>query len=101
MCDHAQMYPSEVLIKAKNGDKASLMNYTTLAEMCEKCNGFAEVFPEHKYEIVKILQVRLCGCFVAVGGALLVWGGDKRRVGEALWPGQLCLPWAVSCLAGG
>lgn len=24
--------------------------------MCEKCNGFAEVFPEHKYEIVAILQ---------------------------------------------
>uniref|UniRef100_A0A7S0S4X3 P-type H(+)-exporting transporter n=1 Tax=Chlamydomonas leiostraca TaxID=1034604 RepID=A0A7S0S4X3_9CHLO len=52
----AEMYPSAVLIKAKNGDKESMHGYKTLAEMCEKCNGFAEVFPEHKYEIVKILQ---------------------------------------------
>ena len=54
---HPQMYPSEVLIKAKGGDKESLHGFTSLADMCEKCNGFAEVFPEHKYEIVKILQV--------------------------------------------
>lgn len=31
-------------------------NYTSLLDMVEKCNGFAEVFPEHKYEIVAILQ---------------------------------------------
>lgn len=52
-----QMYPSEVLIKAKNGDQASLHGFKNLTDMVESCNGFAEVFPEHKYEIVKILQV--------------------------------------------
>lgn len=51
-----QMFPSETLIKARNGDKESMHGFTTLAEMCEKCNGFAEVFPEHKFEIVAILQ---------------------------------------------
>ncbi|KAL6757306.1 hypothetical protein V8C86DRAFT_2626506 [Haematococcus lacustris] len=51
-----EMYPSEVLIKARNGDKESMHGYSSVAEMCEKCNGFAEVFPEHKFEIVKILQ---------------------------------------------
>jgi hypothetical protein len=38
-----QMFPSEVLIKARNGDKALLHGYNSLAEMCEKSNGFAEV----------------------------------------------------------
>ncbi|KAJ9508211.1 hypothetical protein QJQ45_021608 [Haematococcus lacustris] len=52
----SQMYPSEVLIKARNGDKESMHGYSSVSEMCEKCNGFAEVFPEHKFEIVKILQ---------------------------------------------
>lgn len=51
-----QMFPSETLIKARNGDKEAMHGFTTLAEMCEKCNGFAEVFPEHKFEIVAILQ---------------------------------------------
>jgi H+-transporting ATPase len=51
------MYPSEILIKAKQGDKEHLHGYANVVEMCEKCNGFAEVFPEHKYEIVAILQV--------------------------------------------
>ncbi|GFR50748.1 hypothetical protein Agub_g13014 [Astrephomene gubernaculifera] len=50
------MFPSEVLIKAKNGDKAALGEFSNVVEMVEKCNGFAEVFPEHKYEIVAILQ---------------------------------------------
>ncbi|KXZ46961.1 hypothetical protein GPECTOR_39g455 [Gonium pectorale] len=50
------MFPSEVLIKAKNGDKAALGEFKDVVDMVEKCNGFAEVFPEHKYEIVAILQ---------------------------------------------
>ncbi len=44
-------------MQAKNGHPEHLKGYKTLLEMCEKCNGFAEVFPEHKFEIVKILQV--------------------------------------------
>eukprot|EP00195_Chlamydomonas_chlamydogama_P015211 CAMPEP_0202890410 /NCGR_PEP_ID=MMETSP1392-20130828/817_1 /ASSEMBLY_ACC=CAM_ASM_000868 /TAXON_ID=225041 /ORGANISM="Chlamydomonas chlamydogama, Strain SAG 11-48b" /LENGTH=1114 /DNA_ID=CAMNT_0049573971 /DNA_START=250 /DNA_END=3594 /DNA_ORIENTATION=+ len=51
-----QMFPSEVLIKVKNGDKNELHGFANLEDMVEKCNGFAEVFPEHKFEIVKILQ---------------------------------------------
>ncbi|KAG2433300.1 hypothetical protein HXX76_008366 [Chlamydomonas incerta] len=50
------MYPSEVLIKAKNGDKGALGDFRDVTHMVESCNGFAEVFPEHKYEIVAILQ---------------------------------------------
>lgn len=50
------MYPSEILIKAKQGDKEALKGCANVGELCEKCNGFAEVFPEHKYEIVAILQ---------------------------------------------
>lgn len=51
-----EMYPSEVLIHAKQGHPELLHGYRDVLEMCEKCNGFAEVFPEHKYEIVAILQ---------------------------------------------
>ncbi|PNH02174.1 Plasma membrane ATPase [Tetrabaena socialis] len=50
------MFPSEILLKAKAGDKAALGEFTDVVDMVEKCNGFAEVFPEHKYEIVAILQ---------------------------------------------
>ncbi|KAG2497004.1 hypothetical protein HYH03_005008 [Edaphochlamys debaryana] len=50
------MHPSEILIKAKNGDKDALGEYKDVIAMVEACNGFAEVFPEHKYEIVAILQ---------------------------------------------
>ena len=42
--------------QAKQGHPEHLKNYKSVLEMCEKCNGFAEVFPEHKYEIVAILQ---------------------------------------------
>ncbi|KAG1652728.1 hypothetical protein FOA52_007442 [Chlamydomonas sp. UWO 241] len=58
-----EMYPSEVLIKAKDGSVEHLHGYKDILDMCEKCNGFAEVFPEHKYEIVKILKEgnHVCG----------------------------------------
>eukprot|EP00983_Pelagomonas_calceolata_P133482 1161968-Pelagomonas_calceolata.AAC.5 len=50
------MFPSEVMIKARNGDASQLHGYKNFVEMVETCNGFAQVFPEHKFEIVKILQ---------------------------------------------
>mmetsp|Transcript_24189 Transcript_24189/g.43300 ORF Transcript_24189/g.43300 Transcript_24189/m.43300 type:complete len:1063 (-) Transcript_24189:267-3455(-) len=50
------MFPSEVLIKARNGDAAALQGHKNVTEMVEMANGFAEVFPEHKFEIVEILQ---------------------------------------------
>lgn len=59
-----EMYCSEVLIQAKNGNTEAFQGkYKTLLEMVESCNGFAEVFPEHKFEIVKILQEgnHVCG----------------------------------------
>lgn len=51
-----EMYASEELIKAKEGHAEHLHGHKDVKEMVEACNGFAEVFPEHKYEIVKILQ---------------------------------------------
>ena len=43
-------------VQAKDGHPEHLYGYKNILDMCEKCNGFAEVFPEHKFEIVKILQ---------------------------------------------
>ncbi|XP_021723430.1 plasma membrane ATPase 4-like isoform X1 [Chenopodium quinoa] len=45
------MYPSSALL-GKDKDCAGL----PVDELIEKADGFAGVFPEHKYEIVKILQ---------------------------------------------
>lgn len=54
------MYPSSSLL----GDhKDSSLATLAVDELIEKADGFAGVFPEHKYEIVKILQGRkhICG----------------------------------------
>ncbi|KAL8547413.1 hypothetical protein ACS0TY_006949 [Phlomoides rotata] len=54
------MYPSSSLL----GDhKDSSVAALPVEELIEKADGFAGVFPEHKYEIVKILQTRkhICG----------------------------------------
>ncbi|KAK6157938.1 hypothetical protein DH2020_005252 [Rehmannia glutinosa] len=54
------MYPSSSLL----GDhKDSSVAALPIEELIEKADGFAGVFPEHKYEIVKILQTRkhICG----------------------------------------
>ncbi|ONK59572.1 uncharacterized protein A4U43_C08F7840 [Asparagus officinalis] len=50
------MYPSTILLGDKN-------NELDIDELIEKADGFAGVFPEHKYEIVKRLQDRkhICG----------------------------------------
>ncbi|GJN00752.1 hypothetical protein PR202_ga17956 [Eleusine coracana subsp. coracana] len=48
------MYPSTTLL----GDKGSTVNGMPIDELIEKADGFAGVFPEHKYEIVKRLQER-------------------------------------------
>ncbi|CAB4269512.1 unnamed protein product [Prunus armeniaca] len=48
------MYPSSALLgESKDGDLATI----PIDELIEKADGFAGVFPEHKYEIVKRLQV--------------------------------------------
>ncbi|KAI3687211.1 hypothetical protein L1987_80905 [Smallanthus sonchifolius] len=54
------MYPSSSLL----GDhKDQLVAALPVDELIEKADGFAGVFPEHKYEIVKILQSKkhICG----------------------------------------
>lgn len=53
------MYPSSSLLGDKKGDIAVL----PVDELIEQADGFAGVFPEHKYEIVQRLQARkhICG----------------------------------------
>ncbi|KAL4335986.1 hypothetical protein GQ457_07G032520 [Hibiscus cannabinus] len=53
------MYPSSALL----GNKDERVDTIDVDELIEKADGFAGVFPEHKYEIVKRLQERkhICG----------------------------------------
>ncbi|KAK8946341.1 Plasma membrane ATPase 4 [Platanthera zijinensis] len=53
------MYPSSALL----GDNSREVTGMPIDELIEKADGFAGVFPEHKYEIVKRLQDRkhICG----------------------------------------
>ncbi|XP_071741721.1 plasma membrane ATPase 1-like isoform X2 [Rutidosis leptorrhynchoides] len=54
------MYPSSALL-GQNADES--IAALPIDELIEKADGFAGVFPEHKYEIVKRLQARkhICG----------------------------------------
>lgn len=54
------MYPSSTLL---GEDKDGMLASLSIDELIEKADGFAGVFPEHKYEIVKRLQDRkhICG----------------------------------------
>ncbi|KAF2302798.1 hypothetical protein GH714_008491 [Hevea brasiliensis] len=54
------MYPSKSLL---GQDKDASIAALPVDELIEKADGFAGVFPEHKYEIVKRLQERkhICG----------------------------------------
>ncbi|CAB4297148.1 unnamed protein product [Prunus armeniaca] len=54
------MYPSSALL---GQDKDASIASLPVDELIEKADGFAGVFPEHKYEIVKRLQERkhICG----------------------------------------
>ncbi|KAJ7945959.1 Plasma membrane ATPase [Quillaja saponaria] len=54
------MYPSSALL---GQDKDESIATLPIDELIEKADGFAGVFPEHKYEIVKRLQARkhICG----------------------------------------
>jgi hypothetical protein len=55
-----------------------------VGELVEAADGFAEVFPEHKYEIVRLLQVRwqlvgVCAVCVCAGGGGGVERADRWR----------------------
>ncbi|OAY85631.1 Plasma membrane ATPase [Ananas comosus] len=54
------MYPSSALL---GQDKDASLDALPVDELIEKADGFAGVFPEHKYEIVKRLQEKkhICG----------------------------------------
>ncbi|KAL0451710.1 UNVERIFIED_CONTAM: ATPase 8, plasma membrane-type [Sesamum latifolium] len=54
------MYPSSALLGQNKDESIATM---PVEELIEKADGFAGVFPEHKYEIVKKLQERkhICG----------------------------------------
>ncbi|CAL5432540.1 unnamed protein product [Camellia sinensis] len=54
------MYPSSALLGDHKDQSVAAL---PIDELIEKADGFAGVFPEHKYEIVKILQGRehICG----------------------------------------
>ncbi|KAK9141520.1 hypothetical protein Syun_010920 [Stephania yunnanensis] len=54
------MYPSSSLLGQGRDDSIAAM---AIEELIERADGFAGVFPEHKYEIVKKLQERkhICG----------------------------------------
>ncbi|KAB2081359.1 hypothetical protein ES319_A05G126000v1 [Gossypium barbadense] len=54
------MYPSSALLGHNKDEKVETID---VDELIEKADGFAGVFPEHKYEIVKRLQERnhICG----------------------------------------
>ncbi|XP_042399930.1 plasma membrane ATPase-like [Zingiber officinale] len=56
------MYPSSSLL-GQNKDGSASLAALTFDELIEKADGFAGIFPEHKYEIVKKLQERkhICG----------------------------------------
>jgi len=48
-----QMFKIGTLLHAKN-NTGLVEGYASVDELVEKADGFAEVFPEHKYEIVKM-----------------------------------------------
>ncbi|XP_022739292.1 plasma membrane ATPase 1-like [Durio zibethinus] len=54
------MYPSSALLGQNKDESIAAL---PVDELIEKADGFAGVFPEHKYEIVKRLQARkhICG----------------------------------------
>ncbi|KAI3977985.1 hypothetical protein MKX01_032362 [Papaver californicum] len=54
------MYPSSALLGNNKDESIAAL---PIDELIEKADGFAGVFPEHKYEIVKRLQARkhICG----------------------------------------
>ncbi|KAL0311196.1 UNVERIFIED_CONTAM: Plasma membrane ATPase 3 [Sesamum angustifolium] len=55
-----KMYPSSALLGQNKDESIAAL---PVDELIEKADGFAGVFPEHKYEIVKRLQARkhICG----------------------------------------
>eukprot|EP00882_Tetradesmus_deserticola_P005625 GHRQ01005921.1.p1 GENE.GHRQ01005921.1~~GHRQ01005921.1.p1 ORF type:complete len:1073 (+),score=431.52 GHRQ01005921.1:381-3599(+) len=54
----ANIHKIEVLLQAKAAGSGLVGGHASVGELVEAADGFAEVFPEHKYEIVQMLQDR-------------------------------------------
>lgn len=56
------MFTTEALLKAKQGG-GLVEGHASVEDLIENADGFAEVYPEHKFMIVKVLQERkhMCG----------------------------------------
>jgi magnesium-transporting ATPase (P-type) len=53
------IFKMDALLAAKSGS-GLVEGYASVEQLVEQADGFAEVFPEHKFEVVKMLQVQLC-----------------------------------------
>jgi H+-transporting ATPase len=54
------IFKMDALLAAKAGS-GLVEGYASVEQLVEQADGFAEVFPEHKFEVVKMLQVQWCG----------------------------------------
>lgn len=62
--------------------------HASVEDLVEEADGFAEVFPEHKYMIVKILQVGVM-CAVVGGGHRLLAAGVSIALATCIWCGAM------------
>ncbi|XP_071718816.1 plasma membrane ATPase 2-like [Rutidosis leptorrhynchoides] len=71
------MYPSSSLL---SNHKDQLVAVLSIDELTKKVDGFAGVFPEHKYEIVKIMQSKKHICIISFPDVPLNAVQDSKRV---------------------
>ncbi|KAK1397311.1 hypothetical protein POM88_007174 [Heracleum sosnowskyi] len=75
------MYPSSALLGQNKDESIAAL---PIDELIEKADGFAGVFPEHKYEIVKRLQARKHICGMTGDGVNDVPALKKADIGIAV-----------------
>ncbi|XP_020973558.1 plasma membrane ATPase 2-like [Arachis ipaensis] len=75
------IYPSSGLLEQ---DKDESIAALPIDELIEKADGFAGVFPKHKYKIVKRLQVRKHICGISSDGVNDAPALKKADIGIAV-----------------